>query len=602
MKLVPLLLLLMLWLPLTAIASINVTDFGTAGDGDTDDTAAFQEALDAAAEAGGGIVDVPTGHYAIRGNLSIPGGVTLRGTHLFAPTDQREEREQLDGSVLLAYAGRGEGWSDDGMQKTGTPLITLAGSMAGLSGFMVKYPEVDITEVPPAPYPPTVFAGAAANVLVENCNFLNSYEAIHFNGTGRYMVRNVHGFPIKRGFFIDFCLDVGRLENVHFWPFGGWWGVDHPLGRWIGLNGIAFEFRRSDWQFTTNTFCFGYGVGYKFAKSARPDADHGTTNGNFLGIAADACETAVLIEETSIPGLQIVNGEFVGRWGSDTAVTMKIVADSPNAHVNLSNSAFWGPIDVCIQSPGDNAVLLVDNCTFRDWDNAARGSAAVEVGGGKLVLRGSNFVPGGLAVRVGENVKHATLMGNIAAGGFEAVTEAPKRTQMLANEPIMATLTPEQARHYRIDVGSEGDQRYLQAWHHREPAVGWGGEGTQRWSGTDSMLRLPVAPGVSYNVVLETSRPAEVDTPPVQVKLNGKTLATVEGRGHQRVELSVPPQEGDAVTLRLAGKGWRPVDLMKDTQDPRTLGMLVRTIEVRAEGADKQPVTDANRGGVAGSL
>ncbi len=41
----------------------NVRSFGAAGDGQTDDTAAFQKALNAAGTAGGGIVYAPRGNY-----------------------------------------------------------------------------------------------------------------------------------------------------------------------------------------------------------------------------------------------------------------------------------------------------------------------------------------------------------------------------------------------------------------------------------------------------------------------------------------------------------------------------------------------------------
>ncbi len=44
--------------------SLNVRDFGAVGDGAADDTAAFQKALDAAAE-GRAIVRVPAGAYGV---------------------------------------------------------------------------------------------------------------------------------------------------------------------------------------------------------------------------------------------------------------------------------------------------------------------------------------------------------------------------------------------------------------------------------------------------------------------------------------------------------------------------------------------------------
>ena len=60
-------------------ASASVRDFGAKGDGVTDDTAAFQEAMDEQAKSGGGIVEVPAGKYLIKTNLSIPPSVTLEG-------------------------------------------------------------------------------------------------------------------------------------------------------------------------------------------------------------------------------------------------------------------------------------------------------------------------------------------------------------------------------------------------------------------------------------------------------------------------------------------------------------------------------------------
>src|SRR5262245_28077105 len=56
-----------------------VTDFGAKGDGKTDDTAAFQKALDNAGQAGGGVVVAPRGNYFFAGHLNVPNAVTLKG-------------------------------------------------------------------------------------------------------------------------------------------------------------------------------------------------------------------------------------------------------------------------------------------------------------------------------------------------------------------------------------------------------------------------------------------------------------------------------------------------------------------------------------------
>ena len=59
--------------------SYSVADFGAKGDGKTDDTAAFQKALDTAGKAGGGVVYAPRGNYYFTGHLNVPAAVTLKG-------------------------------------------------------------------------------------------------------------------------------------------------------------------------------------------------------------------------------------------------------------------------------------------------------------------------------------------------------------------------------------------------------------------------------------------------------------------------------------------------------------------------------------------
>src|SRR5207247_5076026 len=45
---------------------LSLSDFGAVGDGVADDSPALQQALDALANSGGGTLQVPAGHYALR--------------------------------------------------------------------------------------------------------------------------------------------------------------------------------------------------------------------------------------------------------------------------------------------------------------------------------------------------------------------------------------------------------------------------------------------------------------------------------------------------------------------------------------------------------
>ncbi len=58
----------------------DVTDYGAIGDGSTDDTTAINDAIDAANDAGGGVVYFPPGTYKVTAQLTTPGAnVWIRG-------------------------------------------------------------------------------------------------------------------------------------------------------------------------------------------------------------------------------------------------------------------------------------------------------------------------------------------------------------------------------------------------------------------------------------------------------------------------------------------------------------------------------------------
>lgn len=397
----------------------NVAEMGAVADAKTDNTAVFQKALDAAGAAGGGLVEVPAGRYRISGTLSIPAGVTLQGTYRVPPTASNQT-ETPTGTILEAYAGRGS--------QEGAPFIFLAGKNSAVAGLVVNYPEWKQTDVPPAPYPPCIESHDTDNVAITECCLLNPYEGIKLVRAARHLVRNVTGYPSWRGIYVDECYDIGHIENVHYWPFGVTYKPDDPYCKWVNTQGVAFELARTDWHYVHNTFCFGYGVGYKFSESKA-----GSTNGNFLGLGADSCRRAVLVEQAQEPGLLITNGEFVGRWNSTDSVCMEI---GPKAvgKVSLVNCSFWGPIDRCVQMRIPVGQFTASACNFVHWDNAKTGAAAIQLEAGKAIIQGCTFQQKGTNVQVGENVRSAILTANQANGGFRVDNQAGKRTQSVANE------------------------------------------------------------------------------------------------------------------------------------------------------------------------
>lgn len=399
------LLMLALYVPAYARAQTpsndvyNVKLFGAAADGKTDDTAAFQKALNAAGEAGGGIVYAPRGTYFFAGHLDVPKAVTLKGMWESVPShvgirDAGAPKPQDDGTTFLVTENRGN--------EEGPPFITLNHNST-LKGVVLYYPEQDPNEVP-APYPWAIRM-RGKNPAVLAVELLNPYNGIDASQNERHLIRDVHGQPLRRGIYVDSIYDIGRIENVHWNP---WWSMKPKLFQWQQENGEAFIFARSDWEYVFNTFCFGYKVGYKFTQSKA-----GVCNGNFLGIGADDCFTAVVVEQSAPFGVLISNGEFVSFHGPDP--TMVRVQEQHSGSVRFVNCAFWGPCNQIADISGKGTVGFSD-CTFVQWDSKKTGRPALNIQSGTVLVRGCEFRENKNHIHLADAVSRAVITGNVFTG------------------------------------------------------------------------------------------------------------------------------------------------------------------------------------------
>jgi Pectate lyase superfamily protein len=377
---------------------LSVITFGAVGDAVTDDTAAFQRALDAAYKSGGGAVYVPPGRYLFKGSLTVPDGVGLRGSFGCVPShsgirDHTQPKPGADGSALFVTTGRG---SEDGK-----PFLTLNTNSA-VSGLTFYYPE-QVSEDDPVPYPWTI-AMRGKNPAAFDLELLNPYQGIDASQNERHNVRNITGQPLRRGIRVDAIYDIGRIENVHFNP---WWNSHGKVYQWQVSNAEAFIFGRADWEYVLNTFCFGYRVGYKFVETAT-----GACNGNFLGIGADDCNRAILVEQCTPYGILIANGEFTSFHGDDP--TMLEVRNTNSGVVRISNSAFWGPCNQIAKIGGQGTVGFSD-CTFVQW-GSREDRAAIQASSGSLLVRGCEFRQRKRHISLGKSVERAVITGNLFEG------------------------------------------------------------------------------------------------------------------------------------------------------------------------------------------
>ncbi|HOE63580.1 MAG TPA: glycosyl hydrolase family 28-related protein [Candidatus Sumerlaeota bacterium] len=372
----------------------SVLDFGAKGDGKTDDTDAFQKALDTAAgkDSIGGKVSVPRGIYLIKRHLNIPINVALEGIWEI-PTAW----SQYKGTTLLVVEGEGNA--------EGNPFITLWNNSV-VNGLAIFYPN-QVTSGAPKPYPWTIASGGGDNCSIIDVLIVNPYQAVDFGSkeTGRHYIRNLYAQPLYRGLFVDQCYDVGRIENVHFWPF---LTCNNPqmesLQDWVIQNGEAFIFGRTDWEYVYNTFCWGYKIGYRFTRTK-----NGVANGNFLGIGADATQNAVAVDDCAPYGLLITNGEFVSFPGAHPVSVD--VSSSNTGVIQFQNCAFWGDPPQIANIKGKGAVTF-NACNFQFWGYEKKRLPAIECSGGNLIINACNFQRGGEHVRLNEGTASAVITSN----------------------------------------------------------------------------------------------------------------------------------------------------------------------------------------------
>ena len=377
----------------------SVQEFGARADGKTDDTGAFQKALEAAGTAGGGVVYAPRGTYFFAGHLKLPRAVTLKGSWESVPShvglrDRGGDQPTDDGTTFLVTENEGN--------EDGEPFITLTDNTT-IKGVVLYYPRQNAAGEP-KPYPWAI-AMRGKNPAVLAVELLNPYNGIDASRNERHLIRDVQGQPLRRGILVDAIYDIGRIENVHFNP---WWSVQPELAHWQEEHGEAFIFGRSDWQYVFNTFCFGYHKGYCFIKSKT-----GVCNGNFLGLGADDCNTAVDVEDSAPFGLLISNGEFTSFHGANP--TMVRVEKANAGTVRFVNCAFWGPCRQIASIDGRGTVGFSD-CTFVQWDGRQEGCSAIQAEGGALLLRGCEFKEDKPQIEIGAAVRQAVISDNLFAG------------------------------------------------------------------------------------------------------------------------------------------------------------------------------------------
>ena len=365
--------------------------YGAVGNGVADDTAAIQAALNDAGAAGGGIVFLPRGDYLILTHLLVPAHTTLAGLWR-APAAFTPHT----GTTLLAVAGAGS--------TSGVPFITLQGDNSTLEGVNLFYPKQVLTNSP-VPYPWAIRGGGGVNVTVQNVMLVNPYLGLDLATypSGRHFVRGVYGQPLLAGIAVDQCYDIGRIMDIHFWPF---WTQDARVLGFQSANAVSFDFMRTDWEVVQDIFSWGYNIGARFRAST-----NGAMNGQMSNINFDNVDIGLRLTATQPYAIHISNLNLANAGGGTHHIGIEALPGP--SELNVNGVSFWGQIRQPV-SWGSSGLLTLSNARVLSWDSS---SPAIAILQGRAVLQGNYFTDNvGTAIHVGPAANRVMILGNMLAG------------------------------------------------------------------------------------------------------------------------------------------------------------------------------------------
>jgi hypothetical protein len=445
------------------------------------------------------VVVVPPGAYWIGGPLVVPPFVTLQGSWTRPPDpgaafnfpsprwisseppyqtlrpwwDPNEYLPHLHGSVLLTDYGRG---CEDAGDKYA--FITLVGPSSTLKGFWIYYPWQGVLNrrggrkrFGVVPYQWTIRAAPLPGQLpgnhegiscaVSEVLLLNSYSGLDFTYySGRHILQHIWGQPIREGIRIDNAYDIGRILDIHFWPFWDHGGAEKGPGMFIrdftARYGFALVLFRSDMQIVHNFFAIGYFVGVHLGFSSKSGEGRpgGACSAQFTNLNLDQMVNAIDYHATAQNGVQITNANLVCMQPGRVADLARhaIVAHHYTGHpkdgfdhpregfLALRGAGVFGASEGPMVSWQSEQMLMISSTWFRNDIQEQEAqiqrkfwleSPIIELGHGRAIIQGNWFANGPRThwdnpvkleratdtIRASTSVSAAVITGNMSESG-----------------------------------------------------------------------------------------------------------------------------------------------------------------------------------------
>jgi hypothetical protein len=360
---------------------IDVRGAGAAGDGTTDDTAAFLTAVHRGREEGRQVF-VPRGKYVISEPINLENiGVTGPAVGAW-PADINALP-----SILPAHR--------DG------PAFRL-GAGGSLRGLDITYQWDEEPEHGP---PAVLIEGIGA--YVSNTRIRYAWDGIVTDGdnnVGRLNIENVFMVAIRNtGVRVTGTWDVPRLNNIEVWNAGP---VKNGMEK-----GIGFHLGKNDLIRITDCFVFAMKHGFLLEDRIEGSSIEGGTWGVMNGCSTDYCPIG--IEVRGEHTLSVSGGTF---WEHQES----LIVDGKKARVRVSGAELKSNGDPVVVVKDADHVVISGCSLLRMMEDF--GAPAVVLDGGRTTLTGNHIESYGRGVVINEGVGGAVISGNtIDARGKDPV-------------------------------------------------------------------------------------------------------------------------------------------------------------------------------------
>lgn len=414
------------------ISDSVVTDpmFGAKAEPGFDNRAAFQAAIDAAYESGGGVVYIPAGNYEFHSTqigiksvrvrqgtsenkkdfnyeyvLRLHPGVQLRGDWA-AP---ESNNGMVLGTILEVrvgknapnYDGSVKSWWND--SQAGNALRTTYTSIAdrfiemnagtGVTNLSIWYPEQNINDV--KPYPWTLFQTQGNCATIEHVTLVNSYNGFNSAPSELHYVLDSYITALNKGIEVHVCTDIGRIENVsispEYWAKSGLPGAPTlaELTAYTKANSVGFQMHRSDWEYISYLHISGYKTGIWIG---REPGFADAPNAQLYEVHVDNCENGLYVEDVNPYGILISNSSFGAAKGGNAVYFYKDFSTS----TQFNGVEFSGPI----VSDGSDGVISFESCLFGKYSDYA-----LKINNGNVLLSQCHFENADKHVYLGMNMR-----------------------------------------------------------------------------------------------------------------------------------------------------------------------------------------------------